>query len=82
MYLRFAGQVFRPRWQRWLLANRYRTEPLEQLLRASLQPPGTPAEAQAFRNFDSPADMPRLQALADAAAAREVFPPNLAFPSG
>lgn len=45
MYTRFAGEVFRPRWQRWLLANRYRPEPLERLLRASLQPPGTPAEA-------------------------------------
>ncbi|MBR0673388.1 patatin-like phospholipase family protein [Neoroseomonas soli] len=45
MYLRFADQVFRPRWQRWLLANRYRAEPLERLLRASLQPPGTPEDA-------------------------------------
>jgi uncharacterized protein len=45
MYRRFADQVFRPRWQRWLLANRYRAEPLERLLRASLQPPGTPDDA-------------------------------------
>lgn len=45
MYLRFADQVFRPRWQRWLLANRYRAEPLERLLRVSLQPPGTPEDA-------------------------------------
>lgn len=45
MYLRFADQVFRPRWQRWILANRYRAEPLERLLRASLQPPGTPEDA-------------------------------------
>ncbi|WP_198369920.1 patatin-like phospholipase family protein [Roseomonas rosulenta] len=45
MYMRFAEQVFRPRWQRWLLANRYRAEPLERLLRASLQPPGTPEDA-------------------------------------
>lgn len=45
MYMRFADQVFRPRWQRWLLANRYRAEPLERLLRAALQPPGTSPEA-------------------------------------
>lgn len=45
MYERFADQVLRPRWQRWLLANRYRAEPLERLLSASLQPPGTPPDA-------------------------------------
>lgn len=45
MYMRFAEDVFRPRWQRWLLFNRYRAEPLERLLRLSLQPPGTPEGA-------------------------------------
>ncbi len=45
MYMRFAEEVFRPRWQRWLLFNRYRAEPLERLLRLSLQPPGTPEGA-------------------------------------
>ncbi|WP_137128340.1 patatin-like phospholipase family protein [Roseomonas sp. HF4] len=42
MYMHFAEQVFRPRWQRWLLLNWYRAQPLEHLLRLCLQPPGTP----------------------------------------
>ena len=41
MYMRFAQDVFRPRWQRWLLLSRYRSEPLERLLGVCLQPPGT-----------------------------------------
>jgi predicted acylesterase/phospholipase RssA len=44
LYMRFAPEVFRPRWQRWLLLNRYRAAPLEALLRASLHRPGA-AEA-------------------------------------
>lgn len=45
MYMRFAAEVFRPRWQRWLLLNRYRAAPLEALLRTSLHRPGAAAAA-------------------------------------
>ena len=40
MYMRFAAEVFRRRWRRWLLLTRYRSEPLERLLRESLHPMG------------------------------------------
>ncbi|MDB5413246.1 MAG: hypothetical protein JWR10_1581 [Rubritepida sp.] len=40
MYMRFAAEVFRRRWRRWLLLTRYRSEPLERLLRKSLHPMG------------------------------------------
>jgi predicted acylesterase/phospholipase RssA len=44
-YMRFAPEVFRPRWQRWLLMNQYRVDRLDALLRSSLRPPGAPEDA-------------------------------------
>ena len=46
MYLRFAAEVFRRRWRRWLLLTRYRSEPLERLLAEALRPPGSAAGAE------------------------------------
>lgn len=45
MYMRFAAEVFRRRWRRWLLLTRYRSEPLERLLRQSLHSDGQSSDA-------------------------------------
>ena len=44
MYMRFSAEVFRRRWRRWLMLTRYRSEPLERLLRGTLHPMGRTGE--------------------------------------